>query len=122
MNIDQLITKANESNEVNMIDLPQIGEVYLTSMTGTARDGIEARIQKGESYEGLRAKVVACCLCDELGKRQVVAPPQVKQLGDMPATTLNTLFEAAMKASGLAEDAVEDASKNSESGQSDSSG
>lgn len=71
-----------------------------------------------------RARLVAFCLIDENGAR-LYKDNEVYALGKLPAAGLNRIYDRCCEISGVTEkdkDEIENAVKNSQSGQSDDSG
>lgn len=109
------------------VEFPELDTFYrVREMSGTERDTFEIETFKPKANGAgtpkrevdpkyLRARLVALCLVDESGNR-LYADNEVKACSDtLGAGVLNKLFEAAQKLNGLEPDAVEDATKNSES-------
>lgn len=88
------------------------GDVYLRPLAGNDRDAFEQRYQKDQLI-GIRAFVVAGCLCDEQGKRLKLKPQEIQELGEADSPELDKLFEVACELSGLREKDVRRAEKNS---------
>lgn len=102
------------------------GEVIVQGLTGTQRDAYEAASIKGRgkkrelNYENLRARLVALCCIHEDGSR-MFADADVPAIGQLPATVVEPLFDAARRLSGLTEEDVTELGEASGSGLPDSS-
>lgn len=85
---------------------------YVRSMTGGQRDIMEGQFTGDKaSMVGVRARVVTWCLCDE-GGSPLMEEGDLEAVGGLDARFVDTLFQAAMDASGLGDEAVEDAAEN----------
>lgn len=110
------------------------GFVYVTGLDGNERDRYDQtqsekrwpRDAEGRRVEpdwrGLRASLVAMALCDEDGNKEPWTDLEVMQLGKKSGRALDRVFAKIQQLSGLTDDAVEDAEKNSETGPSAGSG
>jgi hypothetical protein len=106
------------------------GRVKLRTMMGSERDDFELalleqkRAGKRTTFEtnlkNIRAKLVAYCICDELGAR-LFADTDVTALGRKSGTALDRVYEAARKLNGMTEEEIEELAKNSESGPTEDS-
>ena len=84
------------------------GTVYLRSMTSAARDRYEATVFRAKEsgnmkgWEGLRAQVVASCLCDQKGNLLFPEGTQDWQkLKDKNSLVISRVFEVCMTISGM---------------------
>lgn len=99
------------------VDVPEWGgAVLVRGMTGTERDAIEQSVMAKDGkglgdVTGLRARVVACCVVDEQGKR-LFQKGDVDALGAKSAIVLQRLFEVAQQLSGLTQADVAELEKN----------
>lgn len=97
--------------ETKTIDVPEWGgEVLVRSLSGRSRDQLEAKYMAGELV-GLKAFVVASCVCDEDGVL-VFAAEDIEALHGRSASAIERVFEAAFSVSGLSPGAVQDAEGN----------
>ena len=103
-------------NPPRPVDLPGGGRVYVKSMTARERSEIETGDGVGTEFRG---QVVAVCLCNADGEL-LIRGDASKQIGSMPAGVVEPVFDAAMKASGYRDEAVEELVKNSDEAPSDS--
>jgi hypothetical protein len=118
---DQILEASDMTSAT--VDVPEWGgSVCIRTMTGTDRDAFEASMveidaagHRSPDMRNLRAKLVAMTAIDDAGNR-------LFDLADIPllarknAAALDRVFTAAQKLNGLADDAVEDATKNSVAG------
>jgi len=101
------------------------GTVRVRALTGAERDAFEAKMAEarqkgmalGAALHNFRAKLVVRCIVDEQGKR-LFSDDDAKALGTKSGAVLDRLFDVARRLSGMNEDAVEEAAKNSVTGQS----
>lgn len=101
------------------VEVPEWGGfVFISAMTGTARDAFEASCMsfkdgKGEqNMENIRAKMVAACATDESGSL-LFKPSQVIELGKKSAKVLDQLFAVAQRVNGMSDGDVDELAKNS---------
>ena len=103
-----------------VVDVPEWGgRLRMRSMTGKARDRIEAMVTKVKGRgtavaENIRASVVAECAVSGAGAA-LFTPADIAALGEKNAAALDRAFECAWKLSGMgaeAAKAIEDELKN----------
>ena len=111
LNLDEIL-KVNDAVKIKVIVPEWGGSVYLKSMTSLDRDRYEALVMKSKqngslkAWEGLRARVVANCLCDEQGVR--IFPEDTndwQKLNGKNSAIVSMLFEKCMTISGLGAEA-----------------
>lgn len=118
-----ILSAALKSEEIHVPEWG--GTVRITTMTGAARDEFRALLATDGKETPPIAKfyaalLVATCV-DEAGNRLFDAS-DMAALQERSATSLDAPAEVAVRLNGLDNSAVEDAEKNSESGQSGDSG
>lgn len=77
--------------------------------------------EKAVDFRGLRSALVARQLCDAKGKRATFTDLEVQHLGTLSGAAIDRIYCRIRDTSGLGEDAVEAAEKNSSSGRSEDS-
>ena len=89
------------------------GEVYISMMTGEARDAWEQSLVggKGANLENIRARLVAFTAVDEEGKR-IFTNEDASSLGQKSATALERCVKVAQKLNRLTEQELDDLVKN----------
>lgn len=99
------------------------GTVRVRVMTGAERDEFRAAIQSegGVPVGKFSVALLAATLIDEAGAR-LFTMEEVDQLAEKSAASIDKPAAVAMRLNGLGGSAIEDAVKNSESGQSGDSG
>jgi hypothetical protein len=110
------------------VEVPEWGgAVIIRGMTGTQRDAYEnsLMVKEGDGKyrvdtENMRVKLVLYCAVDEAGN-QLFDATELAALAGKSAAVIERLFNAAQTLNGLNKGAVDDAAKNSVSGQPDSS-
>ena len=97
-----------------LVDVPEWGfRLRVRSLTGTERDAFEISLleNRGKSREvnlrNMRAKLVAASV-RKTDDSRVFSDGQVEALGRKNAAALQRVFRVAQKLSGLAEDEVEE--------------
>ena len=99
---EQILSAEDRKTEV--VPVPEWGgEVLVASMTGDARDRLEAQVATSEGarrFERMRAKMVAASLVDEQGK-QLFTEADIPALGLKSAAALQRVFAAAMRMSAF---------------------
>ncbi len=106
------------------VDVPAWGgTVRGRVMTGGERDAFRAAIQSddGVPVGKFSVALLAATLIDEAGTR-LFTMEEIDQLAEKSAASIDKPAAVAMRLNGLGGAAVEDAVKNSESGQSGDSG
>lgn len=113
-----------------------VPEVYVIDVGGDGRDRYDQiqgqkkypTDQKGNvveekiDFRGLRATLVSMGLCDSNGVHAEWTEREIHALGRKSGAALDRVFRRIRDISGLGADAVEQAEKNSQVGQSESSG
>jgi hypothetical protein len=110
------------------VEVPEWGgAVIVRSMTGAQRDAYEATLMtRGDdgklsvNTDNMRAKLLLCTLVDEQGNPLFTAD-DLTALAGKSAGAIERLSVIAQTLNGLNRSAVDDAAKNSVSGQSDTS-
>lgn len=98
--------------KLDSVDVPQLGgQVMLRELTAGERDAFEAAHVKNKERD-FRARIVAATVCDADGAR-IFSAGDVPALSNLPATTLDPVFKAAVKINGLSDDDVKELEKNS---------
>jgi hypothetical protein len=99
------------------------GAVRVRTMTGTERDDFRKSIASEDGLPVGRFSValLAATLVDENGAR-LFSMDEIDQLAEKNAASLDKPATVAMRLNGLGGEAVDEAVKNSASGQSDDSG
>ena len=102
------------------------GTVLVRGLTGTERDAFEEEMITGKgknrdvNLANFRARLIVKSVVDKSGKRLFTQADMVA-LGGKSAAAIQRVFQVAMRLSGMSEEDVEELTKNSEPGQSDSS-
>ena len=102
------------------------GTVLVRGLTGTERDAFEEEMITGKgknrdvNLSNFRARLIVKSVVDKGGKRLFTQADMVA-LGGKSAAAIQRVFQVAMRLSGMSEEDVEELTKNSEPGQSDSS-
>ncbi|WP_426196183.1 hypothetical protein [Massilia sp. DWR3-1-1] len=99
------------------------GTVRVRVMTGAERDEFRASVasEEGVALGRFSVALLAATLIDESGAR-LFTLDEIDQLAEKSAASIDKPAGVAMRLNGLGGSAVEDAVKNSESGQSGDSG
>jgi hypothetical protein len=99
------------------VEVPTLdGAVYVRMLTAAEKDRFEAasvRYVDGKAeacLENVRARLVGLCACNEGGGR-LFTDDDVDSLGDLPASLIDPIFEAAQKVNGMGR-SREEAAKN----------
>jgi hypothetical protein len=89
------------------------GEVYISMMTGEARDAWEQGLVggKGANLENIRARLVSFTAVDEQGKR-IFNNEDAVELGKKSATALERCVKVAQKLNRLTEEELDNLVKN----------
>lgn len=109
------------------VDVPEWGGgVRVRAMDGAGRDSFDGWLGKchkegNTSMEGIRANLVARCLVDESGNL-LFSASDVEVLGRKSGAALDRVYAVATRLNRMRAVDVDDAAKNSASGQSDDSG
>ena len=93
------------------------GDVIVKTMTGTEREAWESTLfeTKGNKtrtkMENLRAKLLACCLVDEEGKR-LFTDKDINSLSGKNARALDRLYDVARELNGIGQEDEDELVKN----------
>lgn len=107
---------AKRPPKVEMVQVPDYGDVYIRVMSGTERDHYEWQVWRGEnaSEANIRAKLLVKCICDEKGER-LFRDEDVSKLGEVEAPVLVKLNIDALRINKMRTSDIEDLVKNSDS-------
>jgi hypothetical protein len=97
MNFSELLQKSKR--EVIKITHPNLGEVYLRSLSSKDRDTFE-RAYTENNTSGIRAVLVGLSLTDETGNR-LVKDEELAQVGEMAWKDIDPLWTKALELNGL---------------------
>lgn len=109
------VLKKQDARKWERVDVPEWGgSVYVRVMTANERDYLSDRFKK--SMQGYRATIAAMCLCDENGIDLFsdATPEEIKALGEKSGQAIDRIVAVAQRLSGLTEESVKEAEKNSE--------
>lgn len=102
-----------------------LGEVCFRPMSAMTRD-ILRRQMKGEdgkynpyNIPQYEIRVVIATACDPQGRLLFRLPDDLETVGELPMATIEAMAEFGLEASGMKEESLEDAEKNSETTPSD---
>lgn len=87
------------------------GTVFVRQMTVLEREQYESVLRDADSQTSIRAALVQKTACDPDGSL-LFGPGDYAALCALPFEVVSPLFDAAVRANGMAADAVEDAEKN----------
>ncbi len=125
LSADEILNADDLSTED--VEVPEWGgTVKVRALSGTERDAYEIsnmRERNGKmetNLQNIRAKLCARTIIGEDGER-TFTDQQMNALGQKSAAALQRVFEVAQRLSGLADDSVAEAGKDSEPDQSDGS-
>lgn len=107
---------------VETITLPELGGdvVHVYGLSGVERDAFESSmtVQRGKKREtnlaNIRARFVVLVARDADGRR-IFDDADVQQVGNLPASVLDRIFDLGRKLSGMTEADVEELGKGLES-------
>lgn len=106
---DQILGARDFTTEA--VEVPEWGGVvHVRSLTGAARDMIEARFVREET-QGLKSLIVALTCCDPDGAL-LFTEADIPALGEKSAAALERVFDAGWRISGLGTGTIEDAEGN----------
>jgi len=109
---------AADDRPIEQVHVPEWGGcVFVRSMTGNERDRMDVTFagsrEQPERAVGLRASVVAACLCTEEGEPLEFTPEELRELGSKKsAAVIERVFDVAQRLSGLSQEDVEELEKN----------
>jgi hypothetical protein len=105
--------------------IKNLGLMRVQTMTGAERESWRQSLIKGEEESidvmDFSASILVATTVDELGQK-IFSPGDIPVIKGAPAGRFDAAVLAAYRLNGLGLDAVEQAEKNSVSGQSDDSG
>lgn len=102
--------------KVLAVDVPEWnGSVFVRELLANERDWFEAwqlgNDGNADRFRGVRAKIVAYCICDESGNRLFRDEDSTK-LGELPARGLDRVFSAILEHNALNGESIKSAEKN----------
>lgn len=117
-----------EDLKIEVVEVPEWGgAVRVRGLSGTERDDFEAShlVKRNGKHEvilhDMRAKLCARAIVNEAGIR-IFSDEDIEALGMKSAAALTRIYQVAARLSGLTDDAVEEALKNSGGDRSGDSG
>jgi len=93
---------------VEPVEVRGHGQLFVREMTAGEQDRFQLAAGKDNV---IRARLVAICACDELGKR-LFSDSDVVALSKQPASLIDGIFDAAQRLNKLTEDAAQEMEKN----------
>ncbi len=108
---------AAEDIKVDSVPCPEWGgEVHVRTLTGAARDRIDAQFTNHggdpDRLEGMRAAVVGASLCDADGTPYHLSSDELDRLAQKSGQALDRCYAKCVELSGLGGSAVDDAVGN----------
>ena len=108
---DQIL--ASDDLPKELVPVPEWGgSVYVRTMTGTERDGVEAASIGNDWRRGFRARLAVATVCDEQGNALFTAA-DIEALGRKSSAALDRIFEVACRLNKLGAADVNELEKNS---------
>lgn len=111
---DQILAAASGFRREE-VEVPEWGgSVWVREMAAAERDQWEGTMvsrQGAERFKNLRALVVCLTVCDADGKR-LFTDGEIEQVGKLPVSGIDRVFEAASKLNRLTKQDVEELEKN----------
>lgn len=109
---------AADDAEVQPVPCPAWGGVvYVRTISGDKRDAFDMMFQRGadgkQDLVGLRARLVASCICDEDGRFLNPTPAEIKALGSKSGAMLDRVFDACQVLNGMSQAVEDELVKNS---------
>lgn len=123
---EKFIAAAQDKRRMEEIPVPELGDtVFVRELSAAERDQFETSMLhlskqgkvQGTNLANLRARLAVLAICDEQGRR-LFSDDDAKILGQLGASALQRIFEAAQRLSGLSDSDMEELEKNSVSGPS----
>lgn len=118
---------AAQDIQTEEVEVPEWGgSVLVRGMTGAERDAFEESVLTGKgrkrdvNLKNFRARLIVKSVVNRKGER-VFTHADIDALGQKSAAALARVFDVATRLSGMSDEDVEELTKNSEDGQSDSS-
>ncbi len=109
------ILKADDRGEIEKVNVPEWGgDVYVSIMSGAARDYFELEASKAVENPGsnsIRALLCAATICDESGKR-LFANNQITKLSEKSGRALDRVFSVAQRVNKITDSDIEELEKN----------
>ncbi len=110
---DEILSKTSLKKQI--VSVPEWGgEIYVSEMSGQARDEWEQSLQERNSNNQLvspRAKLVIATVVDENGNR-LFTDKDTEQIGKLSAVSLSNICVVAQKLNKLLADDLDEAKKN----------
>ena len=93
------------------LDVPEVGTVYIKSMTAEEREALEKKMQKEQEGNGIRATVFIGSVCEEDGSL-VFDDKDLESVKKLPSAVVGAVFDKSNKLNKLSPDATQEAAKN----------
>ena len=114
-----LLAASKKPPKMEEVDVPELGgTVFVKVMSGRERDRWE-EIQNKSKFTQFRARIALATLCNADGSPMFVEA-DLPDIGELPATALDLIFDVARRINGLTPEDVEAVRKNSQKTDGDS--
>jgi hypothetical protein len=114
LNKEQILANASKFRR-EQVEVPEWGgTVWVREMAAEERDQWEGwMVSKTgmDKFKNLRALIVSLAVCDEAGNR-LFSDAEISQVGKLPVSGIDRVFEAASKLNRLTKGDVEELEKN----------
>ncbi len=98
-----------------LVEVPEWGgDIYVSTLNGTARDAFEQSMQGKKNkpnLDNVRARFAVLTICDEDGTR-LFTDADAKALGEKSAAALDRVFAVAQRLNGFSSQDAEELAKN----------
>lgn len=96
---------------VKSVEIPELGEVFIKTMTAAEREGLERQMQKEVENNGIRATIFIYSVCDENGVLEF-NDEDLEMVKAFPAAIVSKVYDFSSDLNALQPEAKEEAAKN----------
>ena len=96
---------------VKSVEIPELGEVFIKTMTAAERESLEKQMQKEVDNNGVRAVIFIYSVCDENGVLEF-NDDDLQTVKNFPSSIVSTVFDFSNDINGINAEAKEYTAKN----------
>ena len=112
--VKKILSKADFfllKTKVVPLDVPELGIIYIKSMTAEEREALEKKMQDQVDKNGIRATVFIYSVCEVDGSL-VFGDDDLEAVKGLPSAIVSAAFDKSNELNKLSPDATQEAEKN----------
>lgn len=112
--VKKILSKADFfllKTKVVPLDVPELGIIYIKSMTAEEREALEKKMQDQVDKNGIRATVFIYSVCEGDGSL-VFGDDDLEAVKGLPSAIVSAAFDKSNELNKLSPDATQEAAKN----------